>query len=435
MSESLRAVLIGCGNRGQMFGSLCRKSSGRVRIVSVAEPRDDWRRLEAERNGIPPEHAYAGYEQALGQGSPPVDLAIIAASDRVHYPAAMLALKKGCRILLEKPVAQTPAETVRMARVADELGLPVAVQHELRYSPFFQAVHEIARSGRLGQVYSYTHTEHVAYWHQTHSFVRGHFGDTGSSNPMILAKSCHDLDLIPWILDDRVTKVASFGRLDHYTAENRPVGAPDRCTDGCPVGDTCIHNAAVFYLGPRTDWPVAMIGADMSPEARRERLAASPYSRCVYGGYNDAVDHQSVMMETEHGTICTFTMHGFSAQEECGRKIRLDGTAGILRGDMGRGEIMVYEHVNAPFGTRVEPEMIEMGDRGGHGGGDEILFRHVIDYFTGAGDTPLATLQNAVESHLIGWAAEEARRDNRIVFMDQFRQRAERESAQPDMGT
>jgi len=432
MALPLRTTLIGCGNRGQMFGSLCRKLPQKVRVTAVAEPREDWLRLEAQKNGVPPEHAYPSYEGALGSGSPEADLVIIAADDRVHYPATMLALKKGCRILLEKPVAQTPTETVHMARVAQELGLPVAVQHELRYSPFFQAVYDIVRSGRLGQVYSYTHTEHVAYWHQAHSFVRGHFGDVSSSNAMILAKSCHDLDLIPWILDDQVTRVASFGRLDHYTPQNRPGGAPDRCTDGCPVADTCIHNAATFYLGPRTDWPVAMIDADMSPEARRARLAAGPYSRCVYGGYNDAVDHQSVMMETARGTICTFTMHGFSAQEECGRKIRLDGTAGTLRGDMGRGQIMVYEHVSAPFGTEVEPEVVELGDRGGHGGGDDILFRHVIDYFTGSDDAPLATLQNAVESHLIGWAAEESRLEGRVVMMDEFRRRAQAASEELD---
>jgi predicted dehydrogenase len=424
MPEPLRTVLIGCGNRGQMFGRMCRDLGDMARIVALADPRDDWRALEAKNNDIPPEHAYRSFEEALGADSPTADLAIIAASDRVHYAAAMLALEKGCNVLLEKPIAQRPDQAVHMARTATRKGLQVAVQHELRYSPFFRTVREIVQSGHLGRIYSYTHTEHVSYWHFTHSFVRGNYGDVESSNATIVAKACHDLDLIPWVLDDEVTKVSSLGRLDHYTARNRPEGAPERCTDGCPAAETCVHNAAVFYLGPRTDWPVAMIGTDMSQEARRRRLAASPYGRCVYGGYNDAVDHQSVMMETRHGTLCTLTMHGFSAQEECGRKIRLDGTAGTLRGDMGRGQIMVYERVGAPYGTKVEPEVIELGDCGGHGGGDARLFEHVLRCFHGGKGEPLAILQNSIESHLIGWAAEQARLESRVVIMDEFRAKA-----------
>ncbi len=428
MAEPLRTVIVGCGNRGQMFGRLCRKHPDLARVVAVAEPREDWRLLEADRNRVPPRHAYASFEPALGPDSPTPNLVIVASDDRTHYPATLLALKKGCMVLLEKPVAQTPAETVRLQRAAESKGLPVAVQHELRYSPFFQTVREIVQSGRIGRVYSYTHTEHVAYWHMTHSFVRGHFHNTRDSNPMILTKSSHDLDLIPWVLGDEVTRLSSFGRLDHFTPENRPEGAPERCTDGCPVGDTCIHNAEVFYLGPRTNWPVAMLGTDMSPEARRERLAESDYSLCVYGGHNDSVDHQTVSMETRRGTICTFTMQGFSAQEQAGRKIRLDGALGTLRGNMETGEIQVYEHVNAPYGRTVEPDVIRPGALGGHGGGDERLFVDTLTRFQSGDSEPLATLQNAVESHLLGYAAEESRLQGRVIDMADYRRRAAEEA-------
>jgi len=430
MSRQRRVVLIGCGNRGQMFGQFCRECGDRVKLVALAEPREDYRAREAERNGLAAEHAYASFEQALGAGAPPADLAIIAAADRAHHAAAVAAMRRGMDLLIEKPVAHDPVLTVHLKLLAEQLGRTVLVQHELRYSPFFQEVRKVVRSGRLGQVYSYTHTEHVEFWHMTHSFVRGPYARQEDSNPMIVAKCCHDLDLIPWILSDRVTKVSSFGRLDHFVRANKPDGAPRRCTEGCPVGETCIHNAATFYLGERTGWPVAMVGTDMSLAGRRQRLHDGPLSACVFNGDNTVVDHQSVMMETERGTLCTLTMQGFSAGEECGRKIRLDGTAGTLRGDMGRGKIDVYPHWTGPLGTQVQVETLDLAAMGldGHGGGDRRLFEAALDVFCDGSPAALTPLADAIESHLIGWAAEQSRHSDRAVHMAPFRQEVEQQA-------
>lgn len=424
-AEPLRAALVSCGNRAQMFARFCRKHPEMIRIVSVSEPRDDWRENERQRSELPAEAAFASFEQQFAPGAPEADVAIVASNDRTHYGATLAALGAGCNVLLEKPVAHDPVLTAHMALVAEAKGLQVAVQHELRYSPFFKAICDVTHSGRLGQIYSYTHTEHVEFWHMTHSFVRGNWCNADEENPMILAKCCHDLDLMPWILGDEVTRVSSFGRLDHFVRANKPEGSPERCTDGCPVQEQCIHDAVAFYLGPRTDWPVAMIGTDMSLEGRRKRLAASRYGRCVYGGHNNVVDHQTVMMETRQGAICTLTMQGFSAGKECGRKIRIDGTRGTLRGDMGRGEIMVYEHERGAFGMRTDPEVIDLKAAGldGHGGGDERLFEHVIRCFWQGGEDPLTPISDSVESHLLAWAAEDARLNGRVVEMDDFRRR------------
>ncbi|MBN2582371.1 MAG: Gfo/Idh/MocA family oxidoreductase [Planctomycetes bacterium] len=442
MAEPLRAVLVGCGNRGRMFGRLARECKEMIRIVSIAEPRDEWRADEAALNGLPPECAFTSFEEALSPSAPAADVALIATNDRTHYAATLAALGKGCHVLLEKPVAHDPVMAAHMALAARQKGLQIAVQHELRYSPFFQEIRRLVREGTIGQVYSYTHTEHVEFWHMTHSFVRGNWNNSDQENPMILAKCCHDLDLMPWIIGDEVTKVSSFGRLDHFTPANKPAGAPERCTDGCPVQETCIHDAEAFYMGPCTTWPVAMLGPgfskDSTREERRRRLAESPYSRCVYNGHNNVVDHQTVMMETQRGAICTLTMEGFSIGEECGRKIRLDGTLGTIRGDMGRGMIMVYRHWHGPFGTKAEPEIIDLKAAGldGHGGGDERLFTHVIECFwkgTSGGDDPLTTIDESVESHLLAWAAEQARGEGKVVHMDEFRRQVA-EKAEAMMG-
>jgi predicted dehydrogenase len=420
-----------------MFGQLSRENPEMIRIVSIAEPRQEWRLDEAERNHLPAGSVFASFEEALSASAPAADVALIATNDRTHHAATVAALEKGCHVLLEKPVAHSAAMAAHLSLLARRKGRRVAVQHELRYSPFFQEIRRLVRQGKIGRVYSYTHTEHVEFWHMTHSFVRGNWNHSDQENPMLLAKCCHDLDLMPWILGDEVTRVSSFGRLDHFTRANKPAGAPERCTDGCPVQDTCIHDAAAFYLGPCTTWPVAVLGpkfAEGTPlEERRRRLAESPYSRCVYNGHNNVVDHQSVMMETRGGAICTLTMEGFSSWEECGRKLRLDGTLGTIRGDLGRRVITLYRHWHGPFGTRTEPEVIDLSQGGldGHGGGDALLFKHVIECFwTGdaGGDDPLTTIDESVESHLLAWAAEEARRDGKVVHMDDFRRRTQREA-------
>lgn len=437
-NDPLRVALVSCGTRAGMYGSLCRKHPEMARIVSVSDPRAEWRRAEQQRNDLPDTAAFETFADQFAPGAPQADVALIATNDRTHYDATMAALGAGCDILLEKPVAHDAVLAAHMALAARRAGKRLAVQHELRYSPFFQQIREIVRSGRIGQPYSYTHTEHVEFWHMTHSFVRGNWNNADQENPMILAKCCHDLDLMPWILGDRVKRVSSFGRLDHFVRGNKPEGAPERCTDGCPVQDQCVHDAVAFYLGPKQTWPAKVIGPDtdtpLTYDERFARLAASPYSRCVYNGHNNVVDHQSVMMETERGAICTLTMQGFSAQEECGRKIRIDGTLGTLRGDMGRGIIHVYRHWHGPLGTKAEPEVIDLTQAGldGHGGGDAKLFEDVIrSFWTGDGQ-PLTGIDESVESHLLAWAAEAARSENRVVDMADFRRDVETRAAELD---
>jgi predicted dehydrogenase len=430
MAKVLRAVIIGCGNRGQMFGELCRQHPELARVAAVVEPREDWRAAEGKKNNLPPGQQFAGFEEALAAGAAQADVALVACNDRNHFGATMAALGAGLDVLLEKPVAHETALVVRLALEAKRTGRRVAVQHELRYSPFFQEVRHVVQSGTLGQVYSYTHTEHVDFWHMAHSFVRGNWGSTATSAPMILAKCCHDLDLMPWILGDEVERVASFGRLDHFRPENRPPGAPERCTDGCPVGDTCIYNAEKFYLGEKTKWPMAVLGLDTSVEGRRRALVEGPYGRCVYGGYNDVVDHQTVLLETARGTLATLTMQGFSPHEEGGRKLRLDGTKGTLRGDMERGLIHVWRHWSGPYGTRVEPEVIDLSKSGldGHGGGDERLFTDVMKIFAAGAGQPLTPIEDSVESHLLAFAAEESRLTGKVVKMVGYRRKAKREA-------
>jgi predicted dehydrogenase len=293
------------------------------------------------------------------------------------------------------------------------------VCHVLRYTAFFAKLHEIIASGRLGEVVTVEHRENVVYWHMAHSFVRGNWRNSQLESPMILAKCCHDMDILFWNLGP-VSRLNSFGSLIHFQKSEAPPGATTRCTDGCPAAGDCPFYAPRIYLGSYTGWPVSVISEDSSLEARRHALETGPYGRCVYACDNDVVDHQTVNMEFANGATGVLFMHGHSHEE--GRTMRYDGTRATLRGKFGYGfgeNIEIHDHLTG----QIEQADVQTASSG-HGGGDEGIMTAFVRALHDP-RTALTTAREALESHLMAFAAEEARVDGSVVTMDDFRRRAE----------
>ena len=143
----------------------------------------------------------------------------------------------------------TNAEKIRaLQKKAKETQRQLRIAHVLRYNRFFNTIHKIIRSGELGEILTIDHRENVAYYHMAHSFVRGNWSREENSSPMILAKSCHDLDILYWLVGEKAKKISSFGSLTHFKKSNAPLNSPKRCTDGCPVSDTCKYYAPRIYI-------------------------------------------------------------------------------------------------------------------------------------------------------------------------------------------
>jgi predicted dehydrogenase len=412
--------LIGAGARGAFaYGAYAERHPEDVRFVAVAEPDPQRRARFAQIHGLSPERCFESWEDLIAAGQLAAAL-VCCTQDQMHVEPATAALQAGYHVLLEKPMAVTPQDCVRLVQAGERAGRLLAICHVLRYTALFTTLHDVIRSGRLGDIVTIEHRENVVYWHMAHSFVRGSWGNAGRSSPMILAKCCHDLDILAWMMQDQpVRRVQSFGSLLHYRRENAPPGAPARCTDGCPVADRCAFYAPRLYLNmDRTDWPITTITDDLSYEGRLRALQTGPYGRCVYQADNDVVDHQVVNMEHANGAISTLVMHGHSHQE--GRTMRYDGTRATLRATALAGaqpEITVHDHL----GDSVERIPLREGGEGGHGGGDGGMMRAFAHAVRDPRAGVLTSVRTSLESHLLAFAAERARITGETVDMASYR--------------
>jgi predicted dehydrogenase len=406
-TQAVTAAVIGAGQRGRFaYGGQALAFPERLRIVAVAEPDAGRRAAMAREHGLPADRCFDDWRALLARPQLAA-VAVIATADTLHVAPTLEALARGYHVLLEKPIAPEPADCARVVGAAERAGRIFQIGHVLRYAPFYERVHEIVAGGRLGRVWHIELKEHVGAWHMAHSFVRGRFRNRTLAAPILLAKSCHDLDLLIWLAGALPARVASFGRLSGYSAARAPAGAPERCTQGCPVQAACAHDAERFYLGPDDEtarvWPWSDVSADPSRAARRRGLETGPYGRCVYRCDNDVLDHQLVAVEFEDGLTAAFSLHGHAAHES--RVLRITGEEGELRGVLERGELELLR----PGRLAAEHERIP-GSPLGHFGGDHGLVAHFVDVVRR--DAPRevrASGREALEGHLLGFAAERAR--------------------------
>lgn len=418
----ITAVLLGAGGRGyRAYGPYALAHPDELQFVAVAEPIDDRRERFGDAHQIPQERRFKSWEDLLAQGKI-ADALVNCTMDQMHTASTTAALENGYDVLLEKPMAHQLVENVQLVQTAEQYGRLLQICHVLRYTTFFRTIRDIVQSGRLGRIINVDHRENLIFWHMAHSFVRGNWRNLETSAPMILAKCCHDLDILTWILQQDVTRLSSFGSLLHFRPENAPEGAPLRCMDGCPVADDCKFYAPRLYGQDGDRFLLNAVTYEPTAEARLKALETSPYGRCVYHCDNNVVDHQTVNMEMADGTTVSMIMqgHGF---EEC-RTMRYDGTRATLQARFGGhdgNKLTIRDHLS---GTT---EHIDVKDASasGHGGGDFGLVSSFLKAMRGEPDDTLTSARASLDSHLLAFAAEESRLNGTTINMADFRQRAE----------
>ena len=301
--KTLDVILVGAGSRGRIYTD--HMTGDDFRVIAVAEPIKEQRDYIKNLHNIPDEMCFESWEQMLKKEKF-ADVCIIATSDSMHYEPTMKAIEKGYHLLLEKPIAPTYRECRDIADAANEKGVKILVCHVLRYTPFFRRMKDLINENKLGKVISVHHSECVGNVHQSHSYVRGNWGNTEKSSCMLLAKSCHDIDIMQWLIGSKCKSVSSFGSLSYFKKENAPDGAPDYCIDGCPYGEECYYNAIKLYLeDEENDWFRNAAAKKVNPTNAEieEVLRTTQYGKCVFKCDNNVVDHQVVNLEYENGAV------------------------------------------------------------------------------------------------------------------------------------
>ena len=417
--EKLKVILIGAGNRGIAYTDIMSTTPERFEVVAVAEPIESRRNHVKELHKIPEDRCFEDWKSLISLGKI-ADLAVIATMDRGHFAPTMEAISLKYDVLLEKPIAPEAHECKQIAEAANKYNVKVIICTVLRYTDIFIQLKELIDSGRIGRVMSINHEECVGNVHQSHSFVRGNWGNERRSSNMLLQKSCHDIDILQWLIGKKCKKVQSYGTLSYFKKENAPEGAPDYCIEGCPVADTCPYNAIKLYFDDKENaWFRTTCTRDANPDDDKvlEAITKTQYGKCVYKCDNDVVDHQIVNLLFEDDVMVSFTMNCFN---KGGRFIHIMGTRGEIRASIaGDSPIEIYDFQTCK--TENIPLYAQDGIRGGHGGGDDGIVATVYEYLNGnyTGKS-IPDIQESCYNHLIVFAAEESRKTNTVVDLDEY---------------
>jgi predicted dehydrogenase len=407
--RQITIALIGAGQRGMdCYGTYALRFPYEARFVAVAEPNRARRERFRQEHGLTEDQCFEDWQELLARPRL-ADALLVCTQDRLHFAPVMAAIEAGYHVLVEKPLSPDRDECLRMGNAAEEAGGVFLLGHTLRYTALFATLKQLLDEGRIGRLISIQHNENVAFWHYAHSFVRGNWRNSDISSPMILAKSCHDMDILLWLAGADCTHISSFGSLTHFTAENAPQGAPARCLDGCPAAHTCSYYAPRWYLSGEKGWPVSVISDDLSPVGLLKALQEGPYGRCVYQCDNNVVDHQVVSLEFANSVTAVFTMCAFT--DDVYRTIKLMGTAGEMHAILSdtRCEIKILDFATRACTTITLP----------HGNYEDGYLGLMQDFIqmirAGSSQTGLTSISRSVESHLMAFAAEQSRLEKRTI--------------------
>ena len=414
VSRPISVIIIGCGNRGRTYAQFAKKFPNGMKVVGVSDILEDRKDYLGDMYGVPADMRFGHYREVFATGKKLADAVVIATPDDRHYDPCMKALAQGYDVLLEKPVAPTAKECKAIREMTKKTGRIVAVCHVLRYAPYFMALRDVVRSGAIGDVVSIQHMEPIQYAHMAHSYVRGNWRSSKETTPIILAKSCHDLDILRWIIDKPCKTISADGDLYFFKKENAPKDAPLHCTEGCPHQNECPYNALDIYVKQKLHLGVFDLKGSKDPDLILSRLKDpryDSYARCVFHCDNDQPDHYVANMLFGDNITASFTMDAFSPKG--GRRTRIMGTMGFIEGDMKEFTVTDFLTRTPKVWNMKVAESPEYA-QSGHGGGDHRLVRDFLEAVDRQDPSHLSSsIDVSIESHLMGFAAERSRRSGR----------------------
>ena len=300
-----KLVVLGYGQRGQIYANYAINNPTEFEVVAIVENSEKNLAIATKKHSCP---VFTDYRDFLAANIE-ADIVAVATQDADHREHAVACMEKGYDLLLEKPIASNIEDCEAIYEASVKYGKKVIICHVLRYTPFYRKIKSIIQSGLLGDVVTISASENVGYYHQSHSFVRGPWRNDEQSCPMIVAKCCHDLDILRWLIGEKCQKVSSMGSLTFFTEKNAPQGCAQYCTD-CKV-ENCVYRAKDVYQ--EWKWMRAYFCNDVeNDELANEKLRYSQYDKCVFHTDNNVVDHQVTLFQFDKNITAMHSMTAFS---------------------------------------------------------------------------------------------------------------------------
>lgn len=423
-NKPITAIIVGAGHRSFVYSELAKTNPEMLKIVGVADPNPIRRKKAMDYFGFKEDMCFENAEELAKKGKL-ADTVINGTMDEQHLETAVPLLDAGYDMLLEKPFAPNEEEMRQIVNCAKKNNSKVMICHVLRYTPFYYAIKERIVNGEIGDIINIQTTEHVSYHHLSTSYIRGKWANSDKCHTsMLLAKCCHDLDIIMWMMSETKPKqISSFGGKFQFKPENAPKEAGTICMKDCPLVDTCVYSTKRLYIDHPDRWAFYVWDAlegkkNITIEDKIALMKSdSPYARCIYKCDNNVVDHQSVLINFESGATGTHNMVGGSAEPR--REIHIIGTKGEIFGNFEESKFTVLKIDPSPDAHNEECDVEEVdlrvtgdmvGAYGGHGGGDERLAADFVKFIRGEKPSLACTsIFDSVAGHLSVYLADKSR--------------------------
>ena len=425
MSSMIKVAVVGCGDRACVYAKEGVFNLKRMQVVAAVDPDPVKRKQMHEIYGVPKEMCFETIDGLLAKGKI-ADCIINGTMDQMHLETSVPFLKQGYDMLLEKPLVNNEKDLYALMAVAEENGCKLMTCHVLRYAPFYKKVKELILNGDIGEVVNIQTSERVGAAHSSMSYLRGKWKsekECGSS--LLLAKCCHDIDLICWLNNStRPTEVVSYGGRNYFIPEKAPKGAGTKCLVDCPkeVREKCVYDVQSMYLDncvlPWYPWQcTGKHYEDVTMEEKIESLKTyNPHGSCVYKAGGDIVDHQNVMMKFADGSTATHNVTlGVMAP---GRSIWIVGTKGEIEGNIESGVLELKKYDKATSLHTVEKFTFHdtAGETGGHFGGDRGIVEDFCNIMDGKQPSISCTaIQDSIVGHVLTFKADESLKENKPV--------------------
>jgi predicted dehydrogenase len=427
MPKKLTAIIVGAGHRALLYASYATAHPDELEIVGVVDPSEPRRTHAAQQFGLSVRDCFPSVNDLLGSRAR-ADFVVNGTMDRHHVPTSLPLLQAGYHILLEKPFATSEEELKELVSSARQYGRKISICHVLRYAPFYAAIRQEVVRGTIGEIINVQAVEHVSYHHHAVGFVRGKWNRRDAcGSSMLMAKSCHDLDLIAWMKSGVApVRVASTGGNFQFRPDKAPPGAGTRCLVDCPIETDCLYSARKHYIDHPERWSFYVwsslehLAAPTIEDKINSLKGDNPYGRCVWRCDNDVVDHQSVVIAFADGCTATLNMIGGAAKPS--RSLHLVGTRGEIQGYMEDSKFTI-RHLDPRPGCEYRETIVDLkisgdmtGARGGHGGGDLRLVADFLRLLRGETPSLSSTaLEDSISGHLIGFGADRAMETGTVV--------------------